>query len=82
MGGLVRILKSTPPAHIKNQDSRIRVLAGHHISQQLLQTVSSLQAQATFTGIGIGLNDSETACLGILRNRGSLILQRLTLVFG
>src|SRR5271167_3400986 len=86
---LIRILEPAPAADVIDENCTEVSLASFHIMDQLLQSVSPFDPEATFAGVGVSSNDHHAAPLGIVPNdiplvfRGVLLmLSRHANVFG
>src|SRR2546425_2252365 len=78
---LVRILETSPSAHVVNKNCIERCLTAHHILQQLAEALSALEHHPSPPGISVGLNHCETVFLCIFLNRRLLVFNGILLMF-
>lgn len=75
LGASQIVLKSAPPAYVQYQYRGVGPLARHDVGEQLLQAISSFQAQPALTCVGIGFDNRKASVFSILSNGRDLIVQ-------
>src|ERR1039458_8454181 len=78
---LIRVLKTSPTAHIVHKDRLIGLLSPYDILKQLGQSFSSPNFQATLGLVTVGLTDGETLLLCVIGNPCALTIERILLTF-
>jgi hypothetical protein len=72
VGRFINILKSPPATYVVNEDGLIGLPPSNHIVEELRETISVLENQATLSSIGVGLNNREVIFLRIRLHGGGL----------
>jgi hypothetical protein len=81
MRGFVRILKTPPTAYVVRQDHAIFMFSDNNVTQKVPQSLTVTKYETAARLVTVGLDDLESVCLGIVGNRGSLIVERVLLTF-
>ena len=79
---LVGVLKPAPSADVVDQDDLEVGAAVLNVGDQALQCLAAVDAQATLSFVGVGLDDLDATTRGVLTDLVALVLGRVLLVLG
>nr|WP_157783541.1 hypothetical protein [Rhizorhabdus wittichii] len=82
MRAFVGVLKTSPTAHIVDENRLIAGLTGQDIPEHVLERIPSLQMEAAPSFVRIGLDDPEPVQRGIAGDRRHLVGGRVYLLVG
>ena len=79
---LVGVLKPAPSADVVDQDDLEVGPAVLNVGDQALQCLAAVDAQATLSFVGVGLDDLDATTRGVLTDLVALVLGRVLLMLG